>query len=143
LQAADGPFVIAVGNDGQFRAMCVVLDLPTLADDERFATNSARVEHRDALREALAETLRTEPADTWVSRLGASGIPCGLVNQIDQAFSLAREVGLEPVVTVVGADGAVDTVANPLHLSRTPPTYRFAPPGVGEQSDEIRAELTQ
>jgi len=41
----------------------------------------------------------------------------------------------------VGVDGAVDTVANPLHLSRTPPTYRLAPPGVGEHSDEIRAEL--
>ena len=66
-----------------------------------------------------------------------------MVNQIDQAFSLAREVGLEPVATVVGADGAVDTVANPLHLSRTPPTYRLAPPGVGEHSEEIRAELTR
>jgi crotonobetainyl-CoA:carnitine CoA-transferase CaiB-like acyl-CoA transferase len=66
-----------------------------------------------------------------------------MVNQIDQAFSLAREVGLEPVATVVGADGAVDTVANPLLLSRTPPTYRLAPPAVGEHSDEIRAELTR
>jgi crotonobetainyl-CoA:carnitine CoA-transferase CaiB-like acyl-CoA transferase len=143
LQAGDGPFVIAVGNDGQFRAMCDVLDLPTLPDDERFATNSARVEHREALRAALADTLRTAPAATWVARLGVAGIPCGMVNQIDQAFSLAREVGLEPVATVVGADGAVDTVANPLLLSRTPPTYRLAPPAVGEHSDEIRAELAR
>jgi len=143
LQAADGPFVIAVGNDSQFRAVCDVLGMPTLADDDRFATNSARVEHREELREALAGTLRTAPAATWVGRRGAAGIPCGMVNQIGQAFSLAREVGLEPVATVVGADGAVDTVANPLHLSRTPPTYRLAPPGVGEHSDEIRAELTR
>jgi len=143
VQAADGPFVIAVGNDGQFRAMSDVLGLPTLANDERFATNSARVEHREALREALAPTLRAAPAAEWVARLSASGIPCGMVNQIDQAFALAREVGLEPVATIVGTHGAVDTVANPLHLSRTPPTYRLAPPGVGEQSDEIRAELTR
>jgi crotonobetainyl-CoA:carnitine CoA-transferase CaiB-like acyl-CoA transferase len=66
-----------------------------------------------------------------------------MVNQVDQAFALAREVGLEPVATVVGDDGvSVDTVANPLHLSRTPPTYRLAPPGLGEHTDEIRAEVT-
>jgi len=143
LRAADGPFVIAVGNDGQFRALCDVLDLPALADDERFATNSARVGNRDALLDSLEGTLRGSSAATWVSRLGAAGIPCGMVNQIDQAFALAREVGLDPVATVVGTDGvAVDTVANPLHLSRTPPTYRAAPPGVGEHTEEIRAEMT-
>jgi len=143
LLAADGPFVIAVGNDGQFRAACDALDLPALADDERFATNGARVANRDALRAALDGTLRGAPAAMWVAKLGAAGIPCGMVNQIDQAFALAREVGLEPVATVVGDDGvAVDTVANPLHLSRTPPTYRLAPPGIGEHTDEIRAEVT-
>jgi len=142
LQAADGPFVIAVGNDGQFRTMCGVLDLPALADDERFATNAARVTNRGALLVALADTLSRAPAEVWVERLGAAGIPCGLVNQIDQAFALAREVGLDPVATVVGLDGvAVETVANPLHLSRTPAAYRLAPPGLGEHTDEIRAEL--
>ena len=142
LQAADGPFVIAVGNDGQFRTMCGVLDLPALADDERFATNAARVTNRGALLVALADTLSRAPAEVWVERLGAAGIPCGLVNQIDQAFALAREVGLDPVATVVGLDGvAVETVANPLHLSRTPATYRLAPPGLGEHSNEIRAEV--
>lgn len=142
LQAADGPFVIAVGNDGQFRTMCGVLDLPALADDERFATNAARVTNRGALLVALADTLSRAPAEVWVERLGAAGIPCGLVNQIDQAFALAREVGLDPVATIVGLDGvAVETVANPLHLSRTPATYRLAPPGLGEHSNEIRAEV--
>ena len=142
LQAAGGPFVIAVGNDGQFRTMCGVLDLPALADDERFATNAARVTNRGALLVALADTLSRAPAEVWVERLGAAGIPCGLVNQIDQAFALAREVGLDPVATIVGLDGvAVETVANPLHLSRTPATYRLAPPGLGEHSNEIRAEV--
>ena len=143
LEAADEPFVIAVGNDGQFRAMCDVLDLPALATDERFATNSARVRHRDALLSALDGTLRGDTAAAWVARLGAAGIPCGMVNHIDQAFALAREVGLEPVATVVGANGVtVDTVANPLSLSRTPVAYRLAPPGVGEHDDEIHGEVT-
>ena len=143
LRASDGPFVIAVGNDEQFRAMCGVLDLPELAGDARFATNSARVTNREALLDALAPTLRDASAAVWVTRLGAAGIPCGMVNQVDQAFALAREVGLEAVATVIGDDGvAVDTVANPLHLSRTPTTYRLAPPGIGEHTEAIRAELT-
>jgi crotonobetainyl-CoA:carnitine CoA-transferase CaiB-like acyl-CoA transferase len=65
-----------------------------------------------------------------------------MVNQIDQAFALAREVGLEPVATIADGQGVdVDTVANPLQLSRTPPAYRTAPPAVGEHTDEIRAEV--
>ncbi|MEP6759043.1 MAG: CoA transferase [Actinomycetota bacterium] len=137
LPAADGPFVIAVGNDAQFRAMCDVLGLPALADDERFATNSARVTNRETLLDAFDATLMGAPAAHWVQRLGVAGIPCGMVNQVDQAFAVARELGLDAVVTV----GGVDTVANPLLLSRTPATYRLAPPGLGEHTDELRAEL--
>ena len=139
LEAADGPFVIAVGNDGQFRTLCEVMDLPALADDERFATNAARVTDREELLAALSPTLGGAPAAAWVERLGAAGIPCGMVNHIDQAFACARELGLEPVATV----GGVDTVADPLQLSRTPTTYRLAPPALGQHSDEVREELTK
>jgi crotonobetainyl-CoA:carnitine CoA-transferase CaiB-like acyl-CoA transferase len=137
LEAADGPFVIAVGNDAQFRTLCDVLGAPALAQDERFATNAARVTHRDELLEALAPALAGAPAASWVERLGAAGIPCGMVNRIDEAFAYARELGLEPVAPV----GGIDTVASPLQFSRTPVTYRLAPPAIGQHSDEIRAQL--
>ena len=139
LRADDGPFVIAVGNDGQFRALCDVLALPALATDLRFATNAARVTNREALVVALETALGASPVAFWVERLGAAGIPCGMVNQIDQAFEDARELGLDPVATIED----VDTVANPLHLSRTPSTYRLAPPILGEHADAIRAELEE
>jgi crotonobetainyl-CoA:carnitine CoA-transferase CaiB-like acyl-CoA transferase len=61
-----------------------------------------------------------------------------MVNQVDQAFELARAVGLEAVASFPGP--GIDTVANPLHLSATPVTYRRPPPGLGEHDDEIRAE---
>jgi crotonobetainyl-CoA:carnitine CoA-transferase CaiB-like acyl-CoA transferase len=136
LHAADGPFVIAVGNDEQFRVLCELLDRPELADDERFATNAARVTHRDELARALEAVLAQEEVAAWIDRLSARGIPCGMVNQVDQAFELATSVGLEAVASIAG----VDTVANPLHLSRTPASYRSPPPRLGEHSDEIRAE---
>jgi crotonobetainyl-CoA:carnitine CoA-transferase CaiB-like acyl-CoA transferase len=139
LEASDGPFVISVGNDGQFRTFCDVLDMPSLADDERFATNPARVTNREEMLAALAPTLEGSPASVWVERLGAVGVPCGSVNRIDQAFAYARELGLEPVASV----GGVDTVADPIRLSRTPVTYRLAPPAIGQHGDEIRARLTK
>jgi crotonobetainyl-CoA:carnitine CoA-transferase CaiB-like acyl-CoA transferase len=139
LEAADGPFVIAVGNDAQFRTFCDVVGVPALADDPRFATNAARVTDRDAMLAALAGPLAGAPASGWVERLGAAGIPCGMVNHVDQAFDDARALGLDPVATV----GNVQTVANPLHLSATPPSYRLAPPAIDEHGAEIRARLTK
>jgi crotonobetainyl-CoA:carnitine CoA-transferase CaiB-like acyl-CoA transferase len=139
LDAADGPFVVAVGNDAQFRTFCRALDLEALADDERFATNAARVTNRDAMLAALAPTLATRTAGGWVERLAAIGIPCGMVNQVDEAFAYARALELEPVAAIDG----VDTVANPLRLSRTPATYRLAPPGLDQHGDEIRADLSK
>jgi crotonobetainyl-CoA:carnitine CoA-transferase CaiB-like acyl-CoA transferase len=139
LDAADGPFVIAVGNDAQFRTFCDVLDLPALADDERFATNAARVTNREALLAALGPTLLGASAASWVERLGGAGLPCGTVNTIDEAFAFARTLGLDPVATVED----VDTVADPIWLSRTPPTYRLAPPAIDEHGDEIRAHLKE
>jgi len=139
LDASDGPFVIAVGNDGQFRTFCEVLGMPALADDERFSTNAARVLHRDEMLAALAPTLSGAAAAFWVVRLDAAGIPCGMVHTIDEAFDYAKRLGLDPVATV----GGVDTVAVPLHFSHTPATYRLAPPALGQHSDEIREELTE
>jgi len=136
LRAADGPFVVAVGNDEQFAAFCDVLGVPQLASDERFATNAARVTNREALVEALERQLTGASATAWIERLGARGIACGMVNQIDQAFALAEAVGLDAVASFP----RIDTVANPLALSRTPVTYRMPPPGLGEHDDELRAE---
>ena len=137
LRAADGPFVIAVGNDEQFRTLCETIGDAALADDERFLTNAARVTNREPMVQALEAVLATAEAAIWIDRFQTKGIPCGMVNQVDQAFTLAREVGLDPVASFPG----VDTVANPLHLSRTPVTYRMPPPRLGEHDDEIRAEV--
>ncbi len=142
LRAADATIVIAVGNDAQFATLAEVLGEPALAADERFATNAARVANRDALVDALERRLATRAAAPWIAELSAAGIPCGMVNQIDEAFELARTLGLDPVAPVARDDGSVvATTANPLAMSVTPPTYRAAPPRLGEHDAEIRAWL--
>ena len=129
---ADRPLVVAVGNDGQFRALAGVLGHPEWADDERFAANPARVAHRHELNGLLAACLRTRGADEWWALLTPAGVPCGPINDLAAAFALAERVGLEPVVEIPreGA-AAARQVASPVTLSVTPASYRLAPPSLG------------
>jgi crotonobetainyl-CoA:carnitine CoA-transferase CaiB-like acyl-CoA transferase len=132
LPTADGELVLAVGNDRQFRSLCEVIGRPALADDDRFEVNTARVAHRGALRELLADALAGQAAGQWASQLNAAGVPAGEVNDIAAAFDLAESLGLHPVVDVPRVDGgAVRLPRNPIGLSVTPATYRSAPPSLG------------
>lgn len=125
----DGELVVAVGNDRQFAALCDVLGALELADDPRFATNAERVANRDLLKHELLERLRTRPASDWARDLTAVRVPAGVVNDLAGAFALAQTLGLEPIVSVPAPDGGVVSLTrNPIRLSRTPPTYRSAPP---------------
>jgi crotonobetainyl-CoA:carnitine CoA-transferase CaiB-like acyl-CoA transferase len=132
--AGDGQLVIAVGNDRQFRALCETIDRVDLAEDDRFATNKDRVANRDALREELDRSLRDRPAAHWSEALTKARVPAGPVNDVGGAFQLARELGLEPVVEIRDGDGpATPLTRNPITLSRTPASYRSAPPALGER----------
>lgn len=140
LTCADGPLAVACGNDGQFRRLAEVAGAPWLADDERFATNPARVKHRDDLVKALEERLATAPAQHWVDTFTAVGVPAGKVGSVGEAFALAARLGLEPRVPV--GEGQPDQVRHPITYSDTPVTTYHAPPRLGEHSDEIRRWLS-
>lgn len=141
--AADRPFAVAAANQTLWERLCEVLDLTELLDDERFATNSARVAHIDELGEILNNAFATENAETWVERLGAAGVPAGHINSIDEAFELATRLGLDPIAEAPSAQtGApLRLVSSPLKMSETPPKVESAPPRLGEHSEEIRAWL--
>ncbi|MHB1836866.1 MAG: CaiB/BaiF CoA transferase family protein [Solirubrobacteraceae bacterium] len=126
-----GELVLAVGNERQFAALCEVLGAPQLADDPRFVNNSSRVANRDALKAELVARLAAAPAAEWAARLTDARVPAGVVNDLAGAFELARSLGLEPVVSVPGPDGhSAALTRNPIGLSRTPPSYRSAPPSL-------------
>ncbi len=137
LRVADGAMVLAVGNDAQFRALVGCLDRPELADDPRFGTNPARVEHRERLVVELEESLSGRTAADWIERLTAAGVPCGPINDVSQAIALAESLGLAPVVN----SGGTPTVANPVGLGATPASYRRPPPELDADGAEVRREL--
>jgi crotonobetainyl-CoA:carnitine CoA-transferase CaiB-like acyl-CoA transferase len=129
LQCGEGEIVLAVGNDRQFRELCEVLGKPGLAEDERFATNPARVEQRDELRPLLEAALAAKPAAEWVELLRARRVPAGVVNDVGAAFEFAAEIGLDPIVEIAREDGPpVRLPRNPIKLSKTPASYRLPPP---------------
>lgn len=135
--ARDRPLVIAVGNDRQFARLCAALGRPELAADPRFAHNVDRTRSRAELRRELEGVLATADADHWFSVLTAAGVPAAPLNDIAGGVQFAARLGLDPVTTV-GPD-AQPTVRHPVRYSRTPPSYRLAPPALGEHGAAVRA----
>jgi crotonobetainyl-CoA:carnitine CoA-transferase CaiB-like acyl-CoA transferase len=138
-EAADGPFALAVGSDGLFARLCRELGRAELTEDPRFATNTARLQHRAELGEELEAAFGTASADEWVARLREAGVPAGRINDVAQAFEFAESLGLAPV----DETGGVRTVRSPMHLDRTPVRVERRPPRLDEHGDEIRAWLRE
>lgn len=141
LRCAGGSVAVACGNDGQFRKLAAVLGDASLADDERFATNAARVHNRPALVHALTALLACDGADAWAERISSVGVPAGKVGSIADGFALATELALEPLVDV-GA-GHPAQVRHPITYSDTPITDYTAPPRLGQHSDAVRRWLQE
>ncbi|MFP6847833.1 MAG: CaiB/BaiF CoA-transferase family protein [Pseudomonas sp.] len=136
--SADGNFIIAVGNDGQFRKLCEVAGLTALADDPRFITNKARVAHRAELIPLLRQATVFKTTAEWVALLEAAGVPCGPINDLAQVFAdpqvQARGLRLD-LPNSLGS--TTPQVASPLRLSATPVQYRNAPPLLGEHTEQV------
>jgi crotonobetainyl-CoA:carnitine CoA-transferase CaiB-like acyl-CoA transferase len=129
----EGELVLAVGNDRQFAALCEELGAPELAIDPRFATNSSRVENREALGAELEPRLAARSAAEWSAELLSRRVPAGQVNDLGAAFAFAERIGLDPTVAIPRDDGStVRLTRNPIRLSASPATYRSAPPTLPE-----------
>ncbi|HZZ94491.1 MAG TPA: CaiB/BaiF CoA-transferase family protein [Usitatibacter sp.] len=138
FRAADGFLIVAVGNDTQFAAFCKVAGRPEWATDARFATNPARVRHRDLLVGLIGERLRERPAREWLAALEPSGVPCGPINDLGQVFEdpQVRHRGMQ-VRAPHPAAGEVRMVANPMKFSATPIRHDTAPPLLGQHTREV------
>jgi len=138
--AADGEIVVAVGNDRQFQALCAELGQPSLAGEERFATNPSRVEHRAELGRALAPLFAARTRGELANTLSAAGVPCGPVNDVAEAFALAESIGMGSIVEMAGG---LRQVANPIELSATPVSYRRVPPALAGDDAALREWLRE
>jgi glutaryl-CoA transferase len=120
FEAADRPFVIAVGSDGQWRACANALGLNDLAEDDALRTNAGRLKHRERVVSGLGERVKAMKAQHWIDRLGAAGVPCGLVRTVAEVL---KDAGADPR-TGVRPSG--------------PGSIRYPPPKLDEHGEAIR-----
>jgi len=142
MPAADGYFMLAVGNDGQFARLCEVIGEPQLAADPRYASNNARVAHRGELVAYLKQRLRKRPAAEWLALLEQAVVPANPVNRIDQVFDdpQVQARGLRISLPHAGG-GEVAMVRNPLKFSATPLQYTQAAPVLGQHTVQVLEEV--
>jgi len=133
--ASDGDFVLAVGNDEQWRTFCAAAEIN---EDPRFATNRQRVTAYDELRPVIADRLRTRPRQQWIERLTAAGVPCGSVRNLQELFDDPQLAAREMIARVEHATiGALRTLGVNVKLSGTPGSVRTAPPTLGQHTDAV------
>jgi crotonobetainyl-CoA:carnitine CoA-transferase CaiB-like acyl-CoA transferase len=133
--ASDGEFVLAVGNEEQWRKFCAIAELP---DDARFATNRQRVTAYDELRPLVADRLRARPREYWIERLKAAGVPCGSVRDLRELFDDPQLEARAMIARVEhAAVGTLRTLGVNVKLSRTPGSVRTAPPTLGQHTDAV------
>jgi len=144
FKAANGYFVLAVGNDLQFQKFCNFAGCAELAEDLRFHTNSERIKNRKVLAERLGEVIVQKPIKYWTEALEKLGVPSGPVNNIQEVFEdphiRDRKMKIEMPHTL-RADPPVNLIGNPIRFSKTPVSYRHAPPTLGQHTDKILSDL--
>jgi crotonobetainyl-CoA:carnitine CoA-transferase CaiB-like acyl-CoA transferase len=144
LATSDRPLVVAIGNDNQFVRLCEVIGVGSVATDERFRTNRLRVANRANLVIVLEEALAKASAAHWVTVLTAAGVPCGLLNDVREAFEFAERLGLQPTVELKRDDDTtISQVASPLRLATAPIEYKLPPPRLGEHNEVVLAFLNE
>jgi crotonobetainyl-CoA:carnitine CoA-transferase CaiB-like acyl-CoA transferase len=137
FDAADKPLVVAVGNNAQFANLCEVIGRTELAEDERFATNPARVANREALISELQREFGGRPADEWADELRAAGVPSGPVNTLADVLADEHLLGSG---MLQGLDhpsaGHLEMLASPILIDGERLSIRRPPPTLGQHTEE-------
>ncbi len=137
FRASDGDFVIAVGNDDQWRRFCTATGIEP---EERFATNRQRVTAYADLKPILEARLAEATRAHWIEALGAAGVPCGSVRDLGELFAdpqiAARAMTADLLHPTIGS---LRVLGTPLKLTSTAPSLRTPPPLLGQHTDSVLA----
>ncbi len=144
VPSSDGFFILAIGNDSQFKKFARFAGHPEWATDERFKTNPARVKNRETIYRLIHEATRVKGQKHWVDGLTDLGVPCGPVNDVAQVFADPQVLARAMKVAMPypeSSSGSVDLIGSPLKLSETPVEYRLPPPTCGQDTDTLLRDL--
>jgi len=139
---ADGFLMVAVGNDTQFARFARLTGHPEWAQDPRFATNPARVRHRELLEPLVAAALAARDTGEWLAAFEAEGVPAAPINDLAQVFADPQVQARGLRIDAAHPGGRpVAMVRQPVRFSATPPRAPAAPPSCGQHTAEVLAEI--
>lgn len=141
VETADGPLALAVASDGTYDQLCNALDRPDLATDERFATNAARVEHREALTAELESIFAERGVEEWFSLLRAEGVPAAPVRDTTEVFdeSQLHESDVTSDLEIGGV--SFPLVTFPARFSNAETGSDRRPPELGAHTEGVLSEV--
>ena len=144
FESADGPLIVATGNDRQNRDFCRLIGREDLADDPRFKTNADRVRNREIFAPLIAASVRNQSREKLLAALEAANVPAGPINQVGEAFAdpqvVARNMRIDLPAT--GArGGTAPSVRAPMRIDGWDAHAERAAPRLGEHTDEVLGEL--
>ncbi|MEZ5931502.1 MAG: CaiB/BaiF CoA-transferase family protein [Alphaproteobacteria bacterium] len=136
FKANDGEIAVAPSNDIFVERFLQALGLAHLLDQPAFATNQARLDHREDLRRLIDGEIGKAGVDHWIDILNRAGVPAGRVQTLDQVFNDPQVLAQEMVLNC-GADRGIRVTGFPVKLSATPARLRHPPPDLGEHTDAV------
>ena len=141
--ASDGNFITAANNDAQFQRLCETIGIPEIAVDERFSTNSLRVENRSALADLLNKEIFKHPIEHWMTKLRSAGLTVTPINTMEDVFNDPQSKARNAIWKIDHPSlGKIDLLGSALqHLSRTPASPQGHPPMLGEHTFDIMEEV--
>lgn len=142
FKAKDKEFIIACGNDKQFKELCIAIGKPELLQNPNYIRNQDRVKHRVELIEILSHYFLKENAKYWVDAIHAVKVPVGVINSIEDALQEPQIQHREMVVNLPHAfNPNFKMIASPIKMSDTPVEYHHAPPQLGEHTGQVLQEF--
>jgi crotonobetainyl-CoA:carnitine CoA-transferase CaiB-like acyl-CoA transferase len=136
--AADGYVVVAVANPRLWSRFCAAIGADALEHDPRFASNTDRLAHRDALNSCIREIFKEQTVEALIEKLSAAGVPCGRVRTIGEVLSDPQLAARQMLIDVPTGAGGVKVPGNPIKLSGVPALASEHPPALGQHTDAVK-----
>lgn len=134
----DHPIMVCAGNNGLYIRLCNLLGHPEWITDPKFSTNDKRLENETELVSEIQKILKTKTADEWLNLLSNAQIPAGRVNTVEQAFDNPQVQARDTVETLTHPKkGDIKMTKNPMRFSKLNISSKYAPPLLGEHTEEI------
>jgi len=141
--ASDGYVVVAVANPKLWSRFCTAIGAEALEHDPRFATNTDRLQNREALNACIGSIFRDRTVDALIERMSAAGVPCGRVRTIDEVLHDPQLAARQMLIDVAAGRETVKVPGNPVKLSATPILPADAPPALGEHTRNVQQTIRE